>query len=105
MKITINPYQPYIINRLTDTAYTATLFADPVPTVKVEEDGTEVTEREVMVYRTEVLPVTSQVEAEKYLEEHYESLINAAKIREKLDVRVLNRNLQSDQPVRTPASF
>lgn len=75
MKITMSEYRPFDINRLAEGVYTATLFGYPKPITKTEEDGSEIVEHQVDVYRTEVLPASTNEEATVYVEDHFDSLL------------------------------
>lgn len=75
MKITMHEYRPFEICKLTEQAYSATLFGSPVSKTIIEEDGTEAIVHEVDVLRSGVLPVSTLEEAEQYLEQNFESIL------------------------------
>lgn len=75
MKITLAEYRPYDINKLSETAYTATLFGNPRVVARVDDDGLELIEHQVDVYHSEILPVSSLQEAENYVGGNFEKLL------------------------------
>lgn len=96
MRITIQPYRAYDINKLTEKAYSATIFADPKIVERIEEDGSEIVEHEVTVLHSGVLPVSSLADAEEYMGIHYDAIIATLKIEQEYQER-LRRKEEAEQ--------
>lgn len=75
MKITMQTYRPFEVNKLADGVYTATIFGNPVAVSRFEEDGTERFEHEVEVFHTDKLPVSSLEEAEAFVQDNFQSIL------------------------------
>lgn len=75
MRITMGTYRPFDINKLADGVYTATLFGYPKVVSRIDEKGAEITEHEVDVFRSGILPAASLMEANAYVEQHFESML------------------------------
>lgn len=75
MRITMGTYRPFGINKLADGVYTATLFGYPKMISRQDEEGNEILEHEVEVFRSGILPAASLEEANAYMEQHFESML------------------------------
>lgn len=75
MKITMQTYRPFEINKLAEGVYTATIFGNPIAVPRFEEDGTERLEHEVEVFHTDKLPVSSLDEAETYVQNNFQPML------------------------------
>ncbi len=75
MKITMQNYRQFDINKLSEKAFSATLFGNPKEVIKTEEEGAEVIEYEVDVYRTGILPLSTEEEARAYITNNFVSIL------------------------------